>query len=68
MCLVISLLPLSFVQAELSVRDLSRERLESNQPQPDRRTPPVSSPHHLVHPFGLTPSSVMQDPRIQSLR
>lgn len=54
-------------QAELSVRDLSRERLESNQPQPDRRTPPVSSPHHLVHPFGLTPSSVMQDPRIQSL-
>ncbi|XP_056273582.1 genetic suppressor element 1-like isoform X2 [Pseudoliparis swirei] len=52
-------------QIELTVQGLSRERLcaENSQPQQDKRTPP----HHLAHHFGLTPSSIMQDPRIQSL-
>ncbi|XP_044049648.1 genetic suppressor element 1-like isoform X2 [Siniperca chuatsi] len=56
-------------QVELSVEGLSRERVgaESTQPQQDKRTLPTPSPHPLAHPFGLTPSSVMQDPRIQSL-
>ncbi|XP_028440374.1 genetic suppressor element 1-like isoform X1 [Perca flavescens] len=52
-------------QVESSVQGLSRERVgaENTQPQQDKRTPP----HPLAHPFGLTPNSVMQDPRIQSL-
>ncbi|XP_029289196.1 genetic suppressor element 1-like [Cottoperca gobio] len=60
--------PLS-LWVEPSVQGLSRERVgaENTQPQQDKRTPPTHSPHHLTHPFGLTPSSVMQDPRIQSL-
>ncbi|KAK5928181.1 hypothetical protein CgunFtcFv8_013264 [Champsocephalus gunnari] len=52
-------------QVEPSV--LSRERAENTHPQQGKRTPPTHSPHHLAHHFGLTPSSVMQDPRIQSL-
>ncbi|KAI4825267.1 hypothetical protein KUCAC02_020954, partial [Chaenocephalus aceratus] len=52
-------------QVEPSV--LSRERVENTHPQQGKRTPPTHSPHHLAHHFGLTPSSVMQDPRIQSL-
>ncbi|KAM8862089.1 genetic suppressor element 1-like isoform 1-T1 [Synchiropus picturatus] len=35
--------------------------------QQDKRTPPIPSPHTLAHSFGLSPSAVMQDPRIQSL-
>ncbi|XP_061138943.1 genetic suppressor element 1-like isoform X1 [Syngnathus typhle] len=35
--------------------------------QHDKRTPPVPPSHLLAHHFGLTPSSVMQDPRMQSL-
>ncbi|XP_071776383.1 genetic suppressor element 1-like [Centroberyx gerrardi] len=56
-------------QAEPGVQGISRERVgaESTQPQQDKRTPPIPSPHPLAHPFGLTPSTVMQDPRIQSL-
>ncbi|XP_058501803.1 genetic suppressor element 1-like isoform X2 [Solea solea] len=56
-------------QVELGVQGLSRERLgaENNQPQQDKRTPPIPSHHPLAHPFGLTPSSIMQDPRLQSL-
>uniref|UniRef100_A0A673AA21 Gse1 coiled-coil protein n=1 Tax=Sphaeramia orbicularis TaxID=375764 RepID=A0A673AA21_9TELE len=52
-----------------SVQGLGRERVgaDNNQPQQDKRTPRIPSPHPLAHPFGLTPSSVMQDPRIQSL-
>uniref|UniRef100_A0A3Q3IQI0 Genetic suppressor element-like domain-containing protein n=1 Tax=Monopterus albus TaxID=43700 RepID=A0A3Q3IQI0_MONAL len=46
-----------------------RERVgaENTQPLQDKRTPPIPSSHPLAHPFGLTPSSIMQDPRIQSL-
>ncbi|KAK2842145.1 hypothetical protein Q5P01_012345 [Channa striata] len=46
-----------------------RERVsdQNTQPQQDKRTPPIPSPHPLAHTFGLTPSSIMQDPRIQSL-
>uniref|UniRef100_A0A3B4F3B5 Genetic suppressor element 1-like n=1 Tax=Pundamilia nyererei TaxID=303518 RepID=A0A3B4F3B5_9CICH len=53
-------------QVEPSVQGLSRERVgaENPQPQQDKRTPPISSPHPLAHSFGLTPSSIMQDPRI----
>ncbi|XP_070687469.1 genetic suppressor element 1-like [Pempheris klunzingeri] len=56
-------------QVEPGVQGLSSERVgtENNQPQQDKRTPLTPSPHPLAHPFGLTPSSVMQDPRIQSL-
>ncbi|XP_071357772.1 genetic suppressor element 1-like isoform X2 [Trachinotus anak] len=56
-------------QVEPGVQGLSRERVgaENTQPQQDKRTPPIPSTHPLVHPFGLTPSSIMQDPRIQSL-
>ncbi|XP_068459491.1 genetic suppressor element 1-like isoform X1 [Clinocottus analis] len=56
-------------QVEPSVQGLGRERLcaENSQSQHDKRTPPTHSPHHLAHPFGLNPSSIMQDPRIQSL-
>uniref|UniRef100_A0A3B4F0S7 Genetic suppressor element 1-like n=1 Tax=Pundamilia nyererei TaxID=303518 RepID=A0A3B4F0S7_9CICH len=52
-----------------SVQGLSRERVgaENPQPQQDKRTPPISSPHPLAHSFGLTPSSIMQDPRMQSI-
>ncbi|KAF3854694.1 hypothetical protein F7725_022749 [Dissostichus mawsoni] len=52
-------------QVEPSV--LNRDRVENTHPQQGKRTPPTHSPHHLAHHFGLTPSSVMQDPRIQSL-
>lgn len=57
-------------QVEPSVQGLSRERVgaENTQPQQDKRTPPISSPHPLAHSFGLTPSSIMQDPRMQSIR
>ncbi|XP_061628537.1 genetic suppressor element 1-like isoform X2 [Phyllopteryx taeniolatus] len=46
-----------------------RERACADDARPprDRRTPPVAPPHPLAHPFGLTPGSVMQDPRMQSL-
>ncbi|XP_063335933.1 genetic suppressor element 1-like isoform X1 [Pelmatolapia mariae] len=56
-------------QVEPSVQGLSRERVgaENPQPQQDKRTPPISSPHPLAHSFGLTPSSIMQDPRMQSI-
>ncbi|XP_040024643.1 genetic suppressor element 1-like isoform X1 [Gasterosteus aculeatus] len=56
-------------QVDLSVQGLGRERLgaENTQTQQDKRTPPTPSRHPLAHPFGLTPSSVMQDPRMQSL-
>ncbi|XP_026167537.1 genetic suppressor element 1-like isoform X2 [Mastacembelus armatus] len=55
-------------QVEPSVQGL-RERVgaETTQPPQDKRTPPIPSPHPLAHPFGLTASSIMQDPRIQSL-
>lgn len=61
---------LSVCQVEPSVQGLSRERVgaENTQQQQDKRTPPIPSTHPSVYPFGLTPSSVMQDPRIQSLR
>nr|XP_057931805.1 genetic suppressor element 1-like isoform X2 [Doryrhamphus excisus] len=58
-------------QAEPTVQRLGRERgvasTESAHPQQDKGTPPIAPPHSLAHPFGLTPSSVMQDPRMQSL-
>ncbi|KAM4619517.1 genetic suppressor element 1-like [Polymixia lowei] len=56
-------------QAESGVQGISRERViaETTQTQQDKATPPLPSPHPLAHPFGLTPSTVMQDPRIQSL-
>ncbi|XP_041652245.1 genetic suppressor element 1-like isoform X2 [Cheilinus undulatus] len=56
-------------QVEPSIQSLNRERVgaEINQPQQGKRTPPTPSPHPLAHPFGLTPSTVMQDPRLQSL-
>uniref|UniRef100_UPI0037E7F2D3 genetic suppressor element 1-like isoform X1 n=2 Tax=Semicossyphus pulcher TaxID=241346 RepID=UPI0037E7F2D3 len=56
-------------QAEPGVQGLGRERaaVENAQLQQDKRTPPTPSPHPLAHPFGLTPSSIMQDPRLQSL-
>ncbi|XP_074533862.1 genetic suppressor element 1-like isoform X2 [Halichoeres trimaculatus] len=56
-------------KAEPSVQGLSRERVsaENTQPQQDNRAPATPSPHPLAHPFGLTPSSIMQDPRLQSL-
>ncbi|XP_041853483.1 genetic suppressor element 1-like isoform X2 [Melanotaenia boesemani] len=56
-------------QVEPSVQGLSRERVgaENSQPQQDKRTPPIVSPHPLAHSFGHTPSSIMQDPRIHSI-
>ncbi|KAM4573187.1 genetic suppressor element 1-like isoform 1-T1 [Odontesthes bonariensis] len=56
-------------QVEPSVQGLGRERAgaENSQPQQDKRTPPIISPHPLAHSFGHTPSSIMQDPRIQSI-
>ncbi|XP_034540837.1 genetic suppressor element 1-like [Notolabrus celidotus] len=56
-------------QVEPSVQGLSRERVgaENTQPRQDNRTPPTPSHHPLAHTFGLTPSSIMQDPRLQSL-
>ncbi|KAM6937695.1 genetic suppressor element 1-like [Xenentodon cancila] len=56
-------------QVEPSVQGLSRERVgaENSQPQQDKRTPPIISSHPLAHSFGHTPSSIMQDPRIQSI-
>ncbi|KAG7281886.1 hypothetical protein CRUP_031135 [Coryphaenoides rupestris] len=38
----------------------------SSQVQQDKRSSPLVSPHPLLHPFGLTPSTVIQDPRMQS--
>lgn len=57
-------------QVEPSIQGLNRERggSENTQPQRDKRTPPPPPTHPLPYPFGLTQSSVMQDPRIQSLR
>ncbi|CAG03381.1 unnamed protein product, partial [Tetraodon nigroviridis] len=57
-------------QVEPSVQGLPRERgsSENSQPQRDKRSPPPPATHPLPYPFGLTQSSVMQDPRIQSLR
>lgn len=68
--IVMSALTLSPCQVEPSVQGLGRERVgaENTQPQQDKRTPPTPSTHPPAYPFGLTPSSVMQDPRIQSLR
>uniref|UniRef100_H3C8Z7 Gse1 coiled-coil protein n=1 Tax=Tetraodon nigroviridis TaxID=99883 RepID=H3C8Z7_TETNG len=56
-------------QVEPSVQGLPRERgsSENSQPQRDKRSPPPPATHPLPYPFGLTQSSVMQDPRIQSL-
>ncbi|XP_029009690.1 genetic suppressor element 1-like isoform X2 [Betta splendens] len=55
-------------QVEPGVQGLrERSGAENTQPQLDKRTPPVPSPRTLTHPFGLTSTSVMQDPRIQSL-
>ncbi|XP_020512798.2 genetic suppressor element 1 isoform X1 [Labrus bergylta] len=57
-------------QAEPSVQGLGRDRVcaeNAQQQQQGKRTPPTHSPHPLAHPFGLTPSAVMQDPRLQSL-
>ncbi|XP_029697786.1 genetic suppressor element 1-like isoform X1 [Takifugu rubripes] len=56
-------------QVEPSIQGLNRERggSENTQPQKDKRTPPPPPTHPLPYPFGLTHSSVMQDPRIQSL-
>ncbi|XP_077424070.1 genetic suppressor element 1-like isoform X2 [Vanacampus margaritifer] len=58
-------------QVEQSVPRLgsSRERTSADNArlQHDKRSPPVPPPHLLLHPFGLTPNSVMQDPRMQSL-
>ncbi|XP_022057531.1 genetic suppressor element 1-like isoform X1 [Acanthochromis polyacanthus] len=56
-------------QVEPSVQGLGRERVgaENTQSQQDKRTPPIPSPHPLAHSFGLTPGSIMQDPRIQSI-
>ncbi|XP_061677836.1 genetic suppressor element 1-like isoform X5 [Syngnathoides biaculeatus] len=58
-------------QVEPSVPRLAgvRERASADDARPpqDKRTPPVAPPHPLAHPFGLTPNSVMQDPRMQSL-
>ncbi|XP_077371777.1 genetic suppressor element 1-like isoform X2 [Festucalex cinctus] len=58
-------------QLEQSVPRLGggRERASTDNArlQHDKRSPPVPPPHTLLHPFGLTPSSVMQDPRMQSL-
>ncbi|KAM9754469.1 genetic suppressor element 1-like isoform 2-T2 [Menidia menidia] len=56
-------------QVEPSVQLVGRERTgpENSQPQQDKRTPPIISPHPLAHSFGHTPSSIMQDPRIQSI-
>ncbi|XP_056137820.1 genetic suppressor element 1-like isoform X2 [Lampris incognitus] len=56
-------------EADSGVQGISRERAsaETIQAQQDKGTPPIPSPHPLAHTFGLTPSTVMQDPRIQSL-
>ncbi|XP_047207889.1 genetic suppressor element 1-like isoform X3 [Girardinichthys multiradiatus] len=56
-------------QVESSVQGLSRKRegAESAQLQQDKRTPPVAPPHSLAQSFGRTHSSIMQDPRIQSI-
>ncbi|XP_038155908.1 genetic suppressor element 1-like isoform X1 [Cyprinodon tularosa] len=56
-------------QVESSVQGLSRERVgaESAQLQQDKRTPPVPPPHSLAQSFGRTHSSIMQDPRLQSI-
>ncbi|XP_068595759.1 genetic suppressor element 1 [Brachionichthys hirsutus] len=56
-------------QVEPSVQGLSRDRVgaENTQQQQDKRTPLAPPPHHLAHPFSVTPSTIMQDPRIQSL-
>uniref|UniRef100_A0A087YHQ3 Gse1 coiled-coil protein n=1 Tax=Poecilia formosa TaxID=48698 RepID=A0A087YHQ3_POEFO len=56
-------------QVESSVQGLSRERVgaESAPLQQDKRTPPVPPPHSLAQSFGRTHSSIMQDPRLQSI-
>ncbi|TSM52236.1 Genetic suppressor element 1 [Bagarius yarrelli] len=60
-------------QAEAALRGSARERLPSDPPPPPPLTQEksVSSlPPHIMgapYPFGLNPSAVMQDPRLQAL-
>lgn len=59
-------------QVEPSIQCLARERVGTDNPQQqqqqDKRTPPIPPAHPSVYPsFSIPPSSVMQDPRIQSL-
>lgn len=64
-------------QAEATLRGSARERLPSDPPPPPP-LPPVtqdksvsSLPPHIMgapYPFGLNPSAVMQDPRLQALK
>ncbi|XP_053542017.1 genetic suppressor element 1 [Ictalurus punctatus] len=59
-------------QAEATLRGPARERLPSDPPPPPpTQEKTVSSlPPHLMgppYPFGLNPSAVMQDPRLQAL-
>ncbi|XP_028304868.1 genetic suppressor element 1-like isoform X2 [Gouania willdenowi] len=56
-------------QVEPGVEGLSRDRVgaEALHLQLEKKTPPTHSPHPLAHSFGLTPSSIMQDPRLQSI-
>uniref|UniRef100_A0A3B3Z095 Genetic suppressor element-like domain-containing protein n=1 Tax=Poecilia mexicana TaxID=48701 RepID=A0A3B3Z095_9TELE len=56
-------------QVSCSPNGLSRERVgaESAPLQQDKRTPPVPQPHSLAQSFGRTHSSIMQDPRLQSI-
>lgn len=65
------------LQAEAALRGAARERLPSDPPPPPPPAPPTqdksvsSLPPHLMgtpYPFGLSPSAVMQDPRLQALK
>lgn len=60
-------------QAEAALRGPARERLPSDPPPPSAtQEKSVSSlPPHIMgapYPFGLNPSAVMQDPRLQALK
>ncbi|KAL1247752.1 hypothetical protein QQF64_023128, partial [Cirrhinus molitorella] len=55
-------------QADAGLRGSGQERLAPDRPLPGQEKPSLSLPPYLgsAHPFSMTPSALMQDPRLQS--
>ncbi|XP_051547700.1 genetic suppressor element 1-like isoform X1 [Myxocyprinus asiaticus] len=55
-------------QADAGLRGSSQERLHSDRPLPAQEKTSLSLPQFLgpAHPFSMTPSALMQDPRLQT--
>ncbi|XP_073687762.1 LOW QUALITY PROTEIN: genetic suppressor element 1 [Garra rufa] len=55
-------------QADAGLRGPGQERLAPDRPLPGQEKPSLSLPPYLgsSHPFSMTPSALMQDPRLQT--